>query len=42
MMTETYECIRPDKGFRFISEKVSHNPLIIAVSKQAFTFSSID
>lgn len=31
MMTETYECIRPDKGFRFISEKVSHNPLIVAV-----------
>lgn len=32
MMTETYENIRPDKGFRFIAEKVSHNPLIIAVS----------
>lgn len=30
MMSETYECIRPDKGFRFISEKVSHHPLIIA------------
>jgi hypothetical protein len=29
-MSETYECIRPDKGFRFISEKVSHHPLIIA------------
>lgn len=32
MMTETYENIRPDKGFRFMAEKVSHNPLIIAVS----------
>lgn len=30
MMTETYECIRPDKGFRFMSEKVSHHPLMIA------------
>ncbi|KAG2231171.1 hypothetical protein INT48_002952 [Thamnidium elegans] len=30
ILTETYECIRPDKGFRFISEKVSHHPLIIA------------
>lgn len=31
MMNETYENIRPDKGFRFIAEKVSHNPVIIAV-----------
>ncbi|KAI7905217.1 Oxysterol-binding protein-domain-containing protein [Cokeromyces recurvatus] len=30
IMSETYECVRPDKGFRFISEKVSHHPLIIA------------
>ena len=36
MMNETYENIRPDKGFRFIAEKVCHNPLMIAVS---FTFS---
>ncbi|CDH57471.1 oxysterol-binding protein [Lichtheimia corymbifera JMRC:FSU:9682] len=35
MMTETYECIRPDKGFRFISEKVSHNPLIVAAYAEA-------
>ncbi|CAG8744594.1 12013_t:CDS:2, partial [Cetraspora pellucida] len=27
---ETYECVRPDKGFRFISEKVSHYPPIMA------------
>ncbi|KAI8984223.1 Oxysterol-binding protein-domain-containing protein [Mycotypha africana] len=35
MMSETYECIRPDKGFRFISEKVSHHPLIIATHSEA-------
>ncbi|CAO0800572.1 unnamed protein product [Mucor circinelloides] len=38
MMTETYENIRPDKGFRFISEKVSHNPLIIAAHAEAKGF----
>ncbi|KAL7754062.1 Oxysterol-binding protein 3 [Sorochytrium milnesiophthora] len=27
---ETYECVRPDKGFRFVSEKVSHQPPIMA------------
>ncbi|KAI9141962.1 Oxysterol-binding protein, partial [Paraphysoderma sedebokerense] len=27
---ETYECERVDKGFRYISEKVSHNPPIMA------------
>jgi hypothetical protein len=32
LMCETYECIRPDKGFRFISEKVSHYPNVMAVS----------
>ncbi|KAI7853615.1 Oxysterol-binding protein-domain-containing protein [Circinella umbellata] len=35
MMNETYENIRPDKGFRFIAEKVSHNPLIIAAHAEA-------
>ncbi|KAI8991539.1 Oxysterol-binding protein-domain-containing protein [Mycotypha africana] len=35
MMTETYENIRPDKGFRFVSEKVSHNPLIIAAHAES-------
>ncbi|KAI7905818.1 Oxysterol-binding protein-domain-containing protein [Cokeromyces recurvatus] len=38
MMAETYENIRPDKGFRFISEKVSHNPLIIAAHAEAKGF----
>lgn len=32
LMNETYECIRPDKGFRFVSEKVSHRPNVMAVS----------
>ncbi|KAI9489887.1 Oxysterol-binding protein-domain-containing protein [Zychaea mexicana] len=35
MMNETYENIRPDKGFRFVAEKVSHNPLIIAAHAEA-------
>ncbi|RCH86250.1 hypothetical protein CU098_000895, partial [Rhizopus stolonifer] len=38
LMTETYEAIRPDKGFRYISEKVSHNPLIIAAHAEAKGF----
>ena len=32
LMCETYECIRPDKGFKFISEKVIHHPNVMAVS----------
>lgn len=32
LLAETYECVRPDKGFRFISEKVSHVPNTMAVS----------
>ncbi|KAI9209194.1 Oxysterol-binding protein [Polychytrium aggregatum] len=30
LLGETYECVREDKGFRFISEKVSHHPHIMA------------
>nr|XP_055076344.1 oxysterol-binding protein-related protein 3a [Misgurnus anguillicaudatus] len=30
MLGETYECLRPDKGFRFISEQVSHHPPVSA------------
>jgi hypothetical protein len=30
LLGETYENHRPDKGFRYLSEKVSHNPLIFA------------
>ncbi|KAI7896682.1 Oxysterol-binding protein-domain-containing protein [Mucor mucedo] len=38
ILTETYECIRPDKGFRFISEKVSHHPLIIASHAESHAY----
>ncbi|KAG1110776.1 hypothetical protein G6F42_015228 [Rhizopus arrhizus] len=37
LMSETYECIRPDRGFRFIAEKVSHYPNCFAESK-SFTY----
>ncbi|KAI8608162.1 Oxysterol-binding protein [Chytriomyces sp. MP71] len=30
LLGETYECIRPDKGFKFVSEKVSHHPPVMA------------
>ncbi|GAA6043860.1 hypothetical protein JCM8097_001192 [Rhodosporidiobolus ruineniae] len=30
LLGETYECIRPEKGFQFISEKVSHHPPVLA------------
>ena len=30
VLGETFEYIRPDRGFRFISEKVSHQPVIVA------------
>ncbi|KAL8280331.1 hypothetical protein RQP46_007248 [Phenoliferia psychrophenolica] len=30
LLGETYECIRPDKGFKFVSEKVSHHPPVLA------------
>lgn len=35
MMNETYESIRPDKGFRFMSEKVCHHPLTIAAHAES-------
>ncbi|KAI8147715.1 Oxysterol-binding protein-domain-containing protein [Fennellomyces sp. T-0311] len=35
MMNETYENIRPDKGFRFIAEKVCHNPVTIAAHAES-------
>lgn len=38
LMCETYECIRPDKGFRFISEKVSHYPNVMAVRTFLYIF----
>eukprot|EP00250_Pteridium_aquilinum_P014832 c22226_g1_i5 orf=192-2297(+) len=30
LLGETYEAVYPDKGVRFISEKVSHHPMIVA------------
>lgn len=30
LLGESFECVRQDKGFKFISEKISHRPLIIA------------
>jgi oxysterol-binding protein-related protein 3/6/7 len=30
VLGETFEYIRPDRGYRFISEKVSHQPVIVA------------
>ncbi|TPX62431.1 hypothetical protein SpCBS45565_g07040 [Spizellomyces sp. 'palustris'] len=30
LLGETYECVREDKGFKFVSEKVSHHPPIMA------------
>jgi len=40
LLGETYENIRDDKGFRFISEKVSHHPPIMAcfAESEDFTF----
>ncbi|KAI8050906.1 hypothetical protein BDF22DRAFT_693973 [Syncephalis plumigaleata] len=35
---ETYECVREDKGFKFISEKVSHNPPIMACHAESENF----
>ncbi|EGF98128.1 uncharacterized protein MELLADRAFT_96141 [Melampsora larici-populina 98AG31] len=30
ILGETYECVRPDKGMKYVSEKVSHHPPIMA------------
>lgn len=40
VLGETYECDRPDKGFRFIAEQVSHHPPVSAchADSQNFTF----
>mgnify|MGYP001048336385 CR=1 FL=1 len=38
LLGETYECVRPDKGFRFISEKVCHHPAIIASHCESESF----
>uniref|UniRef100_A0A4W6EDR6 Oxysterol-binding protein n=1 Tax=Lates calcarifer TaxID=8187 RepID=A0A4W6EDR6_LATCA len=40
VLGETYECDRPDKGFRFIAEQVSHHPPVSACHSDSrnFTF----
>ncbi|KAM8934729.1 oxysterol-binding protein-related protein 6 isoform 2-T2 [Pelodytes ibericus] len=38
LLGETYECIREDKGFRFLSEQVSHHPPISACHCESKNF----
>uniref|UniRef100_F6Q0I4 Oxysterol-binding protein n=1 Tax=Monodelphis domestica TaxID=13616 RepID=F6Q0I4_MONDO len=38
VLGETYECERPDRGFRFISEQVSHHPPISACHAESDNF----
>ncbi|XP_063054468.1 oxysterol-binding protein-related protein 3 [Engraulis encrasicolus] len=39
LLGETYECNRPDRGFRFIAEQVSHHPPVSACHAESKTFS---
>uniref|UniRef100_A0A8C6WZW8 Oxysterol-binding protein n=1 Tax=Neogobius melanostomus TaxID=47308 RepID=A0A8C6WZW8_9GOBI len=38
VLGETYECDRPDKGFRFIAEQVSHHPPVSACHADSTNF----
>ncbi|KAA0710252.1 Oxysterol-binding protein-related protein 3 [Triplophysa tibetana] len=38
VLGETYECLRPDKGFRFISEQLSHHPPVSACHCESKNF----
>ncbi|XP_056090870.1 oxysterol-binding protein-related protein 3 isoform X1 [Rhinichthys klamathensis goyatoka] len=38
VLGETYECDRPDKGFRFVGEQVSHHPPISACHADSKNF----
>ncbi|XP_054254775.1 oxysterol-binding protein-related protein 7 [Indicator indicator] len=38
VLGETFECVRPDRGFRFISEQVSHHPPISACHAESDNF----
>ncbi|KAF1632128.1 Oxysterol-binding protein-related protein 7, partial [Eudyptes filholi] len=38
VLGETYECVRPDRGFRFISEQVCHHPPISACHAESDNF----
>ncbi|SCV71683.1 BQ2448_3271 [Microbotryum intermedium] len=35
LLGETYECIRPDKGFKFVAEKLSHRPPVLGFHTEA-------
>jgi len=39
LLGETYECIREDKGFRYISEQVSHHPPVSCVQAEGANWS---
>ncbi|XP_045540458.1 oxysterol-binding protein-related protein 6 [Papilio machaon] len=39
LLAETYECVREDKGFRFIAEQVSHHPPISACHAESARWS---
>uniref|UniRef100_A0A8C4GYQ7 Oxysterol-binding protein n=1 Tax=Dicentrarchus labrax TaxID=13489 RepID=A0A8C4GYQ7_DICLA len=38
LLGESYECDRPDKGFRFVAEQVSHHPPISACHAESKNF----
>lgn len=38
LLGETYECIREDKGFRFVAEQVSHHPPVSACYAKSYNF----
>ncbi|KAM4580761.1 oxysterol-binding protein-related protein 3 isoform 2-T3 [Odontesthes bonariensis] len=38
VLGETYECDRPDKGFRFVAEQVSHHPPVSACHAESKNF----
>ncbi|XP_069174004.1 oxysterol-binding protein-related protein 3 isoform X3 [Procambarus clarkii] len=38
LLGETYECIREDKGFRFVAEQVSHHPPVSACYAKSHNF----
>jgi hypothetical protein len=38
LLGETFECVREDKGFKFLAEKVSHKPVILACNAISMNF----
>lgn len=38
LLGETYECLREDKGFRFVAEQTSHHPPISACYAESKNF----